>query len=117
MAPSNPDLSSILTRTSRSYDALPYTADPFPHTHPSLMAAIARLFAIEAPPPARARILELGCAAGGNIIPLAAHYPDAALVGVEISPAQVATGRARIADLGLTNIDIRCQSFSDLIDG
>jgi len=117
MAASDPDLSSLLTRTSRSYDALPYTSDPFPTTHPSLAAAIARLFAVEAAPLAQARILELGCAAGGNIIPLAAHHPGAAVVGIDISAAQVAAGRARIADLGLANIEIRCQSFSELLDG
>jgi SAM-dependent methyltransferase len=117
MAGSDHDLSSILTRTARSYDALPYTSDPFPITHPSHTAAVAQLFAIEAAPPAQARILELGCGPGGNIIPLAAHYPAATLVGIDISAAQVAAGRARVADLGLTNIEIRCQSFSDLLDG
>src|SRR6266700_2624123 len=116
MAVSDLDLSSHLARTARSYDALPYTADPFPGTHPSLLGAIARLFAVETAPLAQARILELGCAAGGNIIPLAARHPDAAVVGVDISGAQVAAARRRIADLKLANIEIRCQSFSDVLD-
>jgi SAM-dependent methyltransferase/methyltransferase-like protein len=116
MTVSDPDLSSMLARTSRSYDALPYTSDPFPNTHPSLLAAVAQLFAIETAPLARARILELGCASGGNIIPMAARHPDASVVGIDISSAQVAVGSARIADLKLSNIEIRCQSFSDLLD-
>ena len=107
------DVSSIVARTSRNYDALPYTSDPFPRTHPSLVGAIARLFALEAAPLGEARVLELGCAAGGNIIPLAARNPNASFVGIDLSSAQVEAGRARIAQLGLSNIELRCESFSD----
>ncbi len=107
------DESSIVARTSRSYDALPYTSDPFPNTHPALLAAIAHLFAIDAAPLPAARVLELGCASGGNIIPLAARHPQASFVGVDLSGAQVAAGQKRIADLGLANIALHCQSFSE----
>jgi SAM-dependent methyltransferase len=109
-----PDVSAIVARTSRSYDALPYTSDPFPATHPALVGAIARLFAIDAAPLAQARVLELGCAAGGNIIPLAARHPHAAFVGIDLSGAQVSAGRARIAQLDLSNIELRRESFSEL---
>ncbi len=107
-----PEVDTIIARTARSYDALPYASDPFPATHPSHLGAIARLFALDAAPLAQARVLELGCASGGNIIPLAARHPGAAFVGVDLSPAQVAAARARIAHLGLSNIEIRCESFS-----
>lgn len=110
------DLTPHLARNSRSYDALPYVAEPFPSTHPALLGAIARLFATEAAPVGEARILELGCAVGGNIIPLAARHPQATLVGVDLSSAQVAAARARIADLKLANIEIRCQSIDDMLD-
>jgi hypothetical protein len=113
MPPAEPDISAIVARTSRSYDALPYTSNPFPMTHPALIGAIARLFALEAAPLGESRVLELGCAAGGNIVPLAARHPDASVLGVDLSAAQVAAGRARVADLGLTNIEIRRQSFAD----
>jgi len=115
MAPiSELDVSAIVARTSRSYDALPYTSDPFPTTHPARVGAIARLFALDAAPLKQARVLELGCAAGGNIIPLAARHPHAAFVGIDLSGTQVAAGRARIAQLGLSNIELRCESFSEL---
>src|SRR5580700_4339267 len=117
MPASDPDVSSIVARTAKSYDALPYASDPFPFTHPAHLGAIARLFALEAAPPAQARILELGCASGGNVIPIAARHPDATVVGVDLSAAQVAAGHARIGDLGLTNIELRCQSFTDFANG
>src|SRR5579871_1989165 len=100
------DLAAIVARTSRSYDALPYRSDPFPQTHPSLIGAIARLFALDAAPLEGARVLELGCASGGNIIPLAARHPRASFVGIDLSGAQVEAGRARIAQLELSNIEI-----------
>src|SRR4029077_2009803 len=93
-----------------------YGSDPFPFTHPSQVGAVARLFGLEAAPPGEARIIELVCAPGGNIIPLAARHPGAAVVGIDLSGAQVATGRARIAALGLANIELRCQDFSALVN-
>src|SRR5579863_5413276 len=111
------DVASIVARTSRSYDALPYTSDPFPNTHPSLLGAIARLFALEAPPLNEAGVLELGCASGGNIVPLAARHPQASFVGVDLSTAQIEAGRARIARLNLSNIALRCQSFAEIESG
>src|SRR3974390_1016954 len=110
------DLTSHLARNARNYDALPYVPEPFPNTHPALLGAIARLLAIEAAPPGEARILELGCAVGGNIIPLAARHPRTTVVGVDLSSAQVAAARARIADLKLANIEIRCQSIEQVLE-
>ena len=108
-----PDFASIVARTARSYDALPYTSNPFPNTHPSLLGAIARLFALEAAPLDEARVLELGCASGGNIIPLAARHPSASFVGIDLSEAQIEMGRARVARLNLSNIALRCRSFAE----
>jgi SAM-dependent methyltransferase len=109
------DVAAIVARTSRSYDALPYTSNPFPITHPSLIGAVARLFALEAAPLEAARVLELGCASGGNIIPLAARHPRAFFLGIDLSRTQVEAGRARIAQLELANIELRCQSFAEVV--
>ncbi len=89
------------------YDLLPYVSVPYHPTQPTHLAAIAKLFGIDTPDAAFARVLELGCASGGNIIPLAARFPDAYFVGIDLSERQVADGKARIAALGLTNIEIR----------
>ena len=78
------------------------------------MAAVARLFGLSARPASTARTLEIGCAAGGHIIPLAAAFPDARFVGIDISPVQVNQGLARIERLRLTNIELMCRSVTDL---
>jgi methyltransferase-like protein/SAM-dependent methyltransferase len=108
------DVEAIIARTALKYDLLPYQSKAFAQSQPSRLGAIARLFGLEAAPLATARVLELGCASGGNIIPLALRYPDAAFIGVDLARTQVAAGRSRIAKLGLNNIEIRCQSFTEI---
>ena len=115
-AAASAELEATIARTALKYDLLPYVSNPFPQTTPARTGAIAKLFGLNATPMARARVLELGCASGGNIIPLASRYPDARFTGVDLSRTQVAAGRARIAALGLKNIEILCQSFTELGD-
>ena len=41
------------------------------------------------------RILDLGCSRGGSFPGLAAHFPDAQLIGLDLVPAMLSAGRAR----------------------
>ncbi|KVW94198.1 class I SAM-dependent methyltransferase [Thiobacillus denitrificans] len=93
--------------TLASYDELPYDSLPLPETQPDFLAAVARLHGFDAPDPSRARILELGCAQGGNLIPLAWRWPGSDCVGVELSRVQAETGAAFIQALGLPNVRIQ----------
>jgi methyltransferase-like protein/cyclopropane fatty-acyl-phospholipid synthase-like methyltransferase len=102
---------------ARTYDQVPYTSRPFPQSQPQRLAALARLFGLTPPDVSYARILELGCAGGGNLIPLAASFPHANFTGVDLSPVQVAEGQARIARLGLKNIRLINMSISDITAG
>jgi SAM-dependent methyltransferase len=92
--------------TLPSYDELPYDSLPLPETQPDFLAAVAGLHGFDAPDPARARILELGCAQGGNLIPLAWRWPGSDCVGVELSRVQAQAGAEFIARLGLANVRI-----------
>jgi SAM-dependent methyltransferase len=92
--------------TLASYDELPYDSLPLPETQPDFLAAVARLHGFEAPDPRRARILELGCAQGGNLIPLAWRWPESDCVGVELSRVQAVAGADFIRRLGLANARI-----------
>ncbi|MGB5260723.1 MAG: class I SAM-dependent methyltransferase [Gammaproteobacteria bacterium] len=90
-----------------SYDEIPYESTPITETDPDRLAVTGRLFGLETPDPASCHVLELGCAAGGNLIPLAWQYPDSRFVGVELSERQVAAGRNLVKRLGLGNVEIR----------
>lgn len=107
-------LAQSLARTAQGYDALPYLTKPTTLSHPARIGAIARLFGLEPVPCEAARILELGCGTGGNLIPVAAFHAGARLVGIDISPVQIAIGRQRIERLGLKNIELIAASLTDL---
>jgi SAM-dependent methyltransferase len=92
--------------TLASYDELPYDSLPLPETQPDFLAAVAKLHGFDSPDPSRARILELGCAQGGNLIPLAWRWPESDCVGVELSRVQAEAGAAFIKRLGLPNVCI-----------
>ncbi len=92
--------------TLTRYDELPYDSLPLPETQPDFLAAMAKLHGFDAPDPERSRILELGCAQGGNLIPLAWRWPESECVGVELSRVQAEAGAAFVAALGARNVRI-----------
>ena len=93
---------SALQNTATSYDEFPYQSKPFQASHPALLQGIAAMFGIQTKSMNKARILELGCASGGNLIPLAYHYPDIELVGIDLSQVQIKQGQELIQELGLS---------------
>ncbi|PUB83695.1 MAG: hypothetical protein DBP02_10560 [gamma proteobacterium symbiont of Ctena orbiculata] len=99
-----------------SYDAIPYESTPLPETHPGHLACLARLYGIDSVPPTNCNVLELGCACGGNLIPMAARLPDSYFLGIELSPEQAQEGSSRIAELGLANCEIRQADILELQD-
>jgi methyltransferase-like protein/SAM-dependent methyltransferase len=98
---------------ANSYDEVPYSSFPYPRTHPDRLATIAGMFGLQAPPIAAARVLELGCASGGNVIPMAEQLPGAQFVGVDLSEGQIATGMAAVVELQLPNVQLR---HADILD-
>jgi methyltransferase-like protein/cyclopropane fatty-acyl-phospholipid synthase-like methyltransferase len=99
-----------------SYDALPYLAHTVSDTSPDRMAAMAILFGMTPGDPRRCRVLEIGCASGDNLFPMAVAMPEAKFVGIDLSPRQIADGQSTIAVLGLTNVSLRTLSLLDIGD-
>ena len=96
-----------MTDTQRRYDEVPYESGAIAQAHPQHLAALAILFDVVPPDVEDCRILELGCAEGGNLIPLAADLPGSRCLGVDLSSRQVAAGEATIRETGLSNIELR----------
>jgi len=90
-----------------AYDAIPYPSNPFRQSRPERLAAIAKLFGLDAPAPERCRVLELGCSMGGNLLVIAQDYPDSRCVGIDASSRQIAEGWKTIDALGLKNIQLK----------
>ncbi|MBL4688065.1 MAG: methyltransferase regulatory domain-containing protein [Nannocystaceae bacterium] len=103
--------------SAASYDAIPYTSYPYDRTHPDRLATVGALFGMRPTLPSQARILELGCASGGTLLPLAEQLPGAELVGIDLSPRQVALGNEAIAGAGLLNVALHVGDLTEIDAG
>ncbi|MCB1801066.1 MAG: class I SAM-dependent methyltransferase [Gammaproteobacteria bacterium] len=97
-----------------AYDSIPYDRLSLAETHPDQLAVLAALYGVVSPEPSTCRVLELGCAAGGNLIPMAWYLPTAHFVGLDLSQVQVTAGQSMIDELGLTNIVIERADVADV---
>lgn len=100
--------------TQTRYDSVPYPIKSFPQTHPAKTSVIARLFGMTPAPVEQCRVLELGCAQGGNLIPMAQALPGSQFVGVDLSSRQIEAGQQMIKAAGLTNIELRHADIAEL---
>jgi len=96
-----------------TYDETPYPSASFPQSHPNRLAAMARLFGLTPGSPATARVLELGCADGANLLPMAEQYPGATFLGIDASQVQIAAGQKALDAAGLKNVELRFQNILD----
>lgn len=99
-----------------SYDSVPYQSQRIPQSHPHRLYAVARLHGLVPPLLGGARVLELGCAAGGNLLPLARELPTAQFVGVDLSHKQIETAVAAAADDKLDNVELIAADMRELAD-
>ncbi|MGA3169874.1 MAG: class I SAM-dependent methyltransferase [Chthoniobacteraceae bacterium] len=103
-----------MSDTKTTYDEVPYISDPFPQSHPAALASIATLLGMDPPPVDQCRVLEIGCAGGGNIIPMAQELPGSNFTGIDLSARQVKEGSDAIAILGLKNIQLHQMDLTEI---
>ena len=95
-------------------DRIHYPGGAWEHSHPDRIAANARMYGLNPAPVERCRVLELGCGAGGNLVPMACGLPDARFLGIELAARPVALGRRLAATLGLSNLELQQRDLLDL---
>lgn len=108
------DTISVAQTQANTYDAVPYESNPYSNSNPGYLSAVATLFGMNPPKLDNAKILELGCASGGNILPIAVRYPNAKCVGVDLSKVQIDFALAQVKELGLKNMEFKCMSITDI---
>jgi len=100
--------------THQDYDEMPYESHTYPFSSPVNLYTLATLFKINAPDFKTAKVLELGCASGGNIIPYAMAYPKARFTGIDLSQRHIDDGKKQVEALALKNITLQHLSIADL---
>ena len=60
-----------------AYEAVPYVGGTHGLSHPDQLSTMAALCGMEPAPAGRCRVLDIGCADGGNLIPWPINIPTA----------------------------------------
>ena len=76
----------------KSYDDAPYKSKTFYYTQPGRQQMVLKLLGFKTPDLKNARVLEIGCSFGGNIIPFALENPKAEVIGIDLSSVQIEEG-------------------------
>ena len=95
-------------------DRIHYPGTVWEHSHPDRIAANARLLGLKPAPVEHCRVLELGCGAGRNLVPMARGLPGARFLGIELAARPVERGRGLAAALGLSNVELRQRDILDI---
>ncbi|MBS0288709.1 MAG: methyltransferase domain-containing protein [Proteobacteria bacterium] len=94
-------------------DDYPYESHALKQTHPLHLYTLGKLFGLNPTTPQQAHVLELACANGQNLIPMAFYEKNATFIGIDIASKQIAQGQSMIAALNLNNIFLKSQSILD----
>jgi methyltransferase-like protein len=97
-----------------NYDVVDFPSLPFAASHPDRMATLGLLFGMQPADVEHCRVLEIGCGAGGNILPMAANLPGSEFVGIDISAAQIDDAQQVKQAVELPNLRFEAMDLADL---
>ncbi|MBX3208243.1 MAG: methyltransferase domain-containing protein [Labilithrix sp.] len=97
-----------------AYDDVPYDTEANAETHPSTIATLARLSGLRPAAPRTARVLEIGCGNGENLIAAATYLPRARFVGFDLAASAIAAGVAAATASGTSNVELFAADVSDV---
>lgn len=84
-----------------------------PLSDPAVSSVAALLGGLHVKHPSGARILEIGCSSGHNLIPLAMRWPDASFVGIDFSEQAIQQARELADVASLTNVEFHAVDLRD----
>jgi SAM-dependent methyltransferase len=100
-----------------AYDEVRYSNYPYAQTHPDRLATVAAMHGVPGPDPVSARVLELGCGAGRNLLVMTVATPGIQAVGVDLAGEVIEEGRRVVAELGIDNLELRQGDVAALTNG
>jgi len=96
---------------------VPYVRGFEKNLSPMRIRACAALNGFRTPSATDFDFCELGCAQGDTLVALAASFPRARFVGVDLNPAHVETGRTLARGGDVPNVELVERDFEELRDG
>jgi len=99
--------------TLNAYDELPYKSKPIEWTAPERLALASLLHGGPRARLGEYRVLELGCADGANLLPMAYFRPNASFVGIDNAESQITIANKRKGALGVENVEFMSVDFHD----
>lgn len=97
-----------------AYDEVPYASHAFLPTSIEHLFTVGRLLGQNPADPRECSVLEVGCASGGNLFPLAANFPGSTFLGIDLSRGQIESAQQVQQQWGLTNIAFRAEAVENL---
>jgi ubiquinone/menaquinone biosynthesis C-methylase UbiE len=85
-----------------------YPARSYSFAHGNALEALARLHGLTPVPMKNATVLEIGCASGGQLIPMAARMPTTKFVGIDLDFNEISLAKDWAARHQLSNIEFYC---------
>lgn len=97
-----------------SYDKVIYPSYVFQHIRPDRLGAVAALHGINIPKIADARILELGCGDGANLLSIAYSMPNTECIGIDLSKERITDATSNAEAIGIRNARFLYADVSDV---
>ena len=95
------------------YETRVYPAMSHPLSDPAVSGVAALLAGLDVRQPERARILEIGCASGHNLIPLAMRWRSSRLTGIDLSEEAIRMARGLATAAGAGNAEFHAVDLRD----
>ena len=96
------------------YDRVPYPGSADWETHPRHLEAIALLSGMQPADLSACRVLEIGCASGRNLLPMACEFPGSQFIGIDLAGEQIQQATAIARQSRLENAEFRHASLNDI---
>jgi ubiquinone/menaquinone biosynthesis C-methylase UbiE len=101
---------------TNAYDLYLYPTKAQPQLHIANLCTTAFLRGYDPAPIATAKVLEVGCGTGLNLLPMAASFPSAEFVGVDLAEHPIRMAKELAARFGLSNVRFHQADINEMAD-
>lgn len=101
-------------QVAQTYNEVPYTSKVFSSCQPTRLHALAKIKGLNPAPLENAKVLEIGCSFGGNLMPFAIRYPNSQIVGIDLAEHQINVGKQMFAKVGINNVELVAADISQV---